>query len=72
MVRRLTVSALWFVAFFCMHELAWSLFGSPRVLGLAVGGIAAAFVWVDPLHLARPARTAGADGRRLDPGLDPS
>jgi hypothetical protein len=67
MLRRLTICALWFVAFFCLHELAWSVFGSPRMLGLVVGGLGAAFVWFDPLHLTRPASTARADARTLDP-----
>jgi hypothetical protein len=71
MVRRLTISALWFVAFFCLHELAWSVFGSPRVLGLAIGCLAAAFVWVDPIRIVRPAATARPDGQRLEAGLDP-
>ena len=34
-----------------MHELAWSLTGSPRILGVAFGAAAAAFVLIDPLHM---------------------
>jgi hypothetical protein len=71
MSRRLTICAVWFVAFFCLHELAWSLVGSPRVLGLAIGGLAAAFMWVDPLHLARPATTVQPDTRSLAPDVGP-
>ena len=48
MFRRVLVSALWFAAFLCMHELAWSLFGSPRMLGVAIGALAAAYVWLYP------------------------
>jgi hypothetical protein len=51
MFRRLAIAALWFVAFLCLHELAWSVFGSPRALGLAVGGLAAAFFYFDPARL---------------------
>ena len=47
------------------------MFGSPRVLGLVVGGIAAAFAWVDPLGLSRPAPTGQADATGLDPGFEP-
>ena len=50
-MKRAVVASLWFFAAFCMHELAWSLFESPRILGLAFGAAAAAFVLIDPLHM---------------------
>jgi hypothetical protein len=50
-MKRVAIASLWFIAAFCMHELAWSLVGSPRLLGVALGAAAAAFVLVDPLHL---------------------
>jgi hypothetical protein len=40
---------MWFVSILCMHELAWSVVGSPRPLGFVLGGLAAAFVWLDPI-----------------------
>ena len=55
-MRRISIAALWFFAFFCVHELAWSLFGSPRLLGVAVGAAAAAFILIDPIRLVRTER----------------
>lgn len=55
-MRRAIIAGLWFVAAFCMHELAWSIAGSPRVLGLVLGVAAAAFVLIDPIQML--ARTA--------------
>ena len=71
MARRLSIASLWFVAFLCLHELAWSVFGSPRILGLAIGGLAAAFILVDPWHLATPASTVRQVSSRLHADLDP-
>jgi hypothetical protein len=67
-VRRIGIATLWFVAFLLFHELAWSVFESPRVLGLAVGAAAAAFVLMDPLGIVdrRPARTAAIARQRID------
>jgi hypothetical protein len=48
MFQRLTITFLWFVAFFCLHEIAWSVFGSPRLLGIVAGALAAAFFFFDP------------------------
>jgi hypothetical protein len=48
MLRRTAISALWFVSILLMHELAWSLFGSPRPLGPILGIVAASLVWLDP------------------------
>ena len=50
-MKRAVIATLWFLAAFCMHELAWSLTGSPRILGVAFGAAAAAFVLIDPLHM---------------------
>lgn len=55
-MKRAVIASLWFIAAFCMHDLAWSIVGSPRILGLALGAVAAAFVLIDPLRmLAREA-----------------
>ena len=50
MFRRFSISALWFVSFVCLHEVAWSVAGSPRILGLVAGGLAAGFCYFDPFH----------------------
>jgi hypothetical protein len=57
-MKRAVTAGLWFFAAFCVHELAWSIAGSPRVLGLVFGAAAAAFVLIDPLHLLAPASAA--------------
>jgi len=54
MLRRTAVSALWFVSILCLHELAWSVAGSPRPLGIVLGALAAAFVWFDPFGQFHP------------------
>ncbi|HET9345023.1 MAG TPA: hypothetical protein VFO05_04905 [Candidatus Limnocylindrales bacterium] len=55
-MRRALTAGLWFFAFFCVHELAWSFLGSPRLLGVAVGAAAAAFILIDPVKLIRAER----------------
>jgi hypothetical protein len=50
-MQRIAISLLWFAAFLCMHEIAWSLMGSPRELGVVLGLLAAAFVYFDPKHM---------------------
>lgn len=70
MIHRTAIAALWFVSFFCLHELAWSVFGSPRLLGILVGGVAAAFFYFDPFRLFAAAPSAGPDvgvNQRLAP-----
>jgi hypothetical protein len=65
-MKRAVIATLWFLSAFCMHELAWSLAGSPRILGLAFGAAAAAFVLIDPLHmLARSTAVAPASVGRV-------
>ena len=74
MVRRITISALWFLAFFCLHELAWSVFGSPRMLGVAIGALAAAYVWLYPTGVfwgANDRHTPAVAGRAI-PDSPPS
>jgi hypothetical protein len=71
MLRRTAISALWFFSILCMHELAWSLFGSPRVLGIILGGLAAAFVWFDPIaqfHASPRPRFSNSSATHLVPG----
>jgi hypothetical protein len=45
---------LWFVSIFVAHELAWSIAGSPRPLGVILGLVAATIVWIDPLKQFHP------------------
>lgn len=51
MLQRLVISSLWFAAFLCLHEIAWAVFGSPRELGVALGVLAASFVYFNPKQL---------------------
>ena len=60
MLRRSVISTLWFVAAVVVYELVWSLTGSPRPLGIAVGVLAGAFAWVDPFHQFHSASATGA------------
>lgn len=69
MVNRIAISSLWFVSFLCIHELAWSILGSPRLLGIVVGGSAAAFFWFDPFHLFRVASPAALNVADMDQAL---
>ena len=55
MLRRSAISMLWFVAAVAVHELFWSLTGSPRPLGLVIGVMAALFAWIDPFRQFHPA-----------------
>jgi uncharacterized membrane protein AbrB (regulator of aidB expression) len=64
MLRRTTVASLWFVSIFVAHELAWSIAGSPRPLGLILGLIAATIVWIDPLRVFHP-RSQGMGDRLM-------
>jgi hypothetical protein len=70
MLRRTVVATLWFVSIFVAHELAWSIAGSPRQLGLILGVIAAAFIWIDPLRQFHPRSPVMGD--RLMSGRIPS
>jgi hypothetical protein len=63
MVHRVGIASLWFVAFLCLHELAWSTVGSPRFLGIAFGVAAAAFVFFDPARLFAPSPSESDAGR---------
>jgi hypothetical protein len=61
MFYRVAIAALWFVAFLSLHELAWSMFGSPRHLGIVAGAVGAALFYFDPARLftvAPPKRSA--------------
>jgi hypothetical protein len=50
-MKRVAAASLWFFAAFCVNELAWSMFDSPRILGLAFGAAATAFVLIDPFRM---------------------
>lgn len=70
MFHRMAISALWFISFLCLHELAWSVFGSPRILGLVIACMAAGLYYFDPFHLFRAAPPVELDvnmDRRLTP-----
>lgn len=61
---------MWFVSILCLHELAWSVAGSPRPLGFVLGALAAAIIWFDPigqLHPAAPTTPPEATASRLAP-----
>ena len=71
-MQRAVISILWFLAFLCLHELVWSIAGSPRMLGLAFGSAAAAFVLMDPVGmLRRGPKTDVATPTLLAPSTDP-
>jgi hypothetical protein len=57
-MKRVAAASLWFFAAFCVNELAWSMFESPRILGLAFGAAAAAFVLIDPFRMLTSAPAA--------------
>lgn len=49
-MKRLIAGPLWFMAFWFMYELLWSLTGVPRLAGPVIGLVVAATVWIDPMH----------------------
>jgi hypothetical protein len=58
-MKRLIAGPLWFLAFWFMYELLWSLTGVPRMVGPVIGLVVAVTVWIDPMHwfwTARPSR----------------
>ena len=71
-MRRGVIALLWFLAFLCLHELVWSIVGSPRILGLAFGSAAAAFVLMDPLGMLRRGQDLDvATPAPMAPSIDP-
>lgn len=54
MTKRAAAAALWFAAMWVGYEIAWSLFGVPRVAGPILAGALSAFVALDPLGLFWP------------------
>jgi len=66
----MAISTLWFASFLCLHEIVWSVFGSPRILGIVIGCAAAAFFYFDPARLftvASSPRPETTVDRRLTP-----
>jgi hypothetical protein len=57
-MKRLIAGPLWFLAFWLMYELLWSLTGVPRVAGPVIALIVAATVVLDPMHLFWPVRSS--------------
>jgi hypothetical protein len=56
-MKRLIAGPLWFLAFWLMYELLWSLTGVPRLMGPVIGLVVALTVWIDPIHLFWPVRS---------------
>lgn len=63
MFHRMAIASLWFASFLCLHEIAWSVFGSPRILGIIIGGVAAAFFYFDLARLFTVADSPRPDTR---------
>ena len=59
-MKRLNAGPLWFMAFWFMYELLWSITGVPRMAGPVIGLVVAATVWIDPMHWFWPAGPKGA------------
>jgi hypothetical protein len=57
-MKRLIAGPLWFLAFWFMYEVLWSLTGVPRVAGPVIALIVAATVVLDPMHLFWPVRSS--------------
>ena len=57
-MKRLIAGPLWFLAFWFIYELLWSLIGVPRLAGPILGIIVAATVCIDPMHWFWPAPSA--------------
>jgi hypothetical protein len=66
MLRRTGLAALWFVSILWLHELAWSVAGSPRPIGFLLAGFAAAVIWFDPLARFHPSPRLAANDRADD------
>lgn len=54
MTKRSASALLWFAAMWVGYEIAWSLFGVPRIAGPIIAGTVSAFVALDPLGLFWP------------------
>jgi len=55
-MKRLVAGPMWFLAFWFMYEVLWSVTGVPRIVGPVIALIVAATVWIDPMHWFWPAR----------------
>ena len=72
MKRLIAGSLLWFLSFWFMYELVWSLTGLPRIVGPVIGLAVAATVWIDPMHWFWPVRTSRSiAGMRQSTALRP-
>lgn len=60
MTKRAAAAVLWFTAMWVGYEIAWSIFGVPRLAGPILAGGLSAFVALDPLGLFWP-RLAGSE-----------
>jgi hypothetical protein len=63
-MKRLIAGPLWFMAFWFMYELLWSLTGVPRLAGPVIGLVVAATVWIDPMHWFWPVASERATAGR--------
>lgn len=62
MTKRAAAAVLWFAAMWVGYEIAWSLFGVPRIAGPILAGVLSAFVALDPLGLFWP-RAVGSESQ---------
>lgn len=58
MTKRAAAAVLWFAAMWVGYEIAWSLFGVPRIAGPILAGTVSALVALDPLGLFWPRTNA--------------
>ena len=71
-MKRFVAGPMWFLSFWLMYELLWSLTGVPRVMGPVVGLVVATTVWIDPMHWFWPVRPSRSiAGMRQSTALRP-
>lgn len=71
-MKRLIAGSLWFLAFWFMYELLWSLTGVPRLAGPVIAMFVAATVSVDPMHWFWPARSGRPTASMSSPSFQTS
>lgn len=60
MTKRASAAALWFAAMWVGYEIAWSLFGVPRVAGPILAAAVSVFVALNPAGLFWPRTSSEA------------
>ncbi len=71
-MKRLIAGPLWFMAFWFMYELLWSLTGVPRLAGPVIALVAAVTVCVDPMHWFWPASSSRPTASMPSPSFQTS